>query len=128
MMDLSGSQDALIALMGTIFGGAGLELVRRMLAKSKEREDSATALRSELRADISTLKAEFALVEKDLDLWRNKYYELYQTYIRLETQYNVVVRQIADAGVIKDKVVFPKTPLKFLPEIIDTADPEGVES
>lgn len=113
---MEASQDAWIALAGTIFGGVGLEVIRRALAKSKEREDSATALRNELRAELTALKAETAAVEKELDHWKQKYYELYEKYVYIKVQYDAVIKALAAAGQIPDEITLPPTPLDKLPE------------
>lgn len=123
-MDFSNSQDALIALFGTIFGGAGLEFVRRVLAKSKEKEDSATALRNELRTELTALKAEMTAVEKDLDMWRQKYYELFEKYILIKVQYDSVLKQLAAKGVIEEDIVLPDTPLDKPDEPPVESDPD----
>lgn len=111
-MDFTNSQDAVLALLGTIFGGAGLEIIRRALSKSKEREDSATAFRDELRTELTQLKTEMMTVERELDMWRLKYYELYETYLRVKFQYEAVTRQLSDHGLApKDDLDLPLTPL-----------------
>lgn len=110
-MDFSNSQDALIAFFGTVFGGAGLEFIRRMLAKSKEKEDSATALRNELRTELTSLKTEMITVEKDLDMWRQKYYELFEKYVLIKVQYDSVLKQLAAKNLIEEEIVLPDTPL-----------------
>ena len=120
-MDFSNSQDALIALFGTIFGGAGLEIVRRVLSKSKEKEDSATVLRNELRAELTALKAEMMTVEKELDMWRQKYYELFEKYVLIKVQYDSVLKQLAAKNIIEEEIVLPDTPL-------DKPDETPVES
>ena len=122
-MDFSNSQDALIALIGTVFGGAGLEIIRRILAKSKEKEDSATALRNELRTELTSLKAEMTAVEKDLDMWRQKYYELFEKYIQIKVQYDSVLKQLAAKNLIQEDIEFPTTPLDR-PEETPVESPE----
>ena len=125
-MDFSNSQDAIIALVGTIFGGAGLEIIRRVLAKSKEKEDSATAFRNELRTELTALKAEMATVEKELDMWRQKYYELFEKYVLVKIQYDTVVRQLAENKIIPEEVTLPDTPLDKI--TLDTDEETRVES
>lgn len=110
------SQDALIALLGTLFGGVGLEVIRRALAKSKEKEDSATAMRNELRTELTSLKAEMSAVEKELDLWRQKYYELYEKYVFIKVQYDAAIKVLANNGVIPDEITLPDTPLDKAPQ------------
>lgn len=108
---LDNSSDALIALIGTLFGGGGLELIRRALAKSKEREDSATALRNELRTELTSLKAEMLSVEKELDEWKLKYYELFEKYLLVKLQYEEALSELEKEGVKMPRRTLPKTPL-----------------
>lgn len=113
---MEASQDAWIALAGTIFGGAGLEIIRRSLAKSKEREDSATALRNELRGELTSLKSEMAAVEKELDLWRQKYYELFEKYVYIKVQYDAAIKALSENGGVPEEIILPPTPLDKTPE------------
>jgi len=105
------TNDALIAVIGTIFGGAGLEVVKRMLAKSKEKEDSATSLRNELRSELTVLKSEMVAVEKELDLWRQKYYELFEKYVFIKVQYDNAMKKLEQSGIILPDADIPNTPL-----------------
>src|SRR6476469_7125016 len=120
-MDFSTSQDALIALAGTIFGGAGLEILRKILTKSKDREDSATNIRNEIRGELTSLKAEMATVEKELDMWRQKYYELFEKYILIKVQYDSVLKQLAANKILQENIELPPTPL-------DKTDDAAVDS
>lgn len=110
------TQDALIAVIGTVFGGAGLEVVKRMLAKSKEKEDSATSLRNELRSELTVLKGEMIAVERELDLWRQKYYELFEKYVFIKVQYDNAMKKLAQSGIILPDADVPLTPLDKEPE------------
>ena len=109
--DVTNSSDALIALIGTLFGGGGLELIRRALAKSKEREDSATSLRNELRTELNSLKHEMLEVEKELDKWKLKYYELFEKYLLVKLQYEEALTELEKEGVKMPIRTLPKTPL-----------------
>jgi septal ring factor EnvC (AmiA/AmiB activator) len=66
----------LIALIGTVFGGAGLEFIKRWLSKAKDRTDIATELRAELRQDLNNLKKEMDAMEDQLIEWKDKYYDM----------------------------------------------------
>lgn len=84
---------AILALLGTIFAGVGLELVRALLSRGQKRVDAATELRQELRQEGETLKAEAAKlreeirqVEKELDAWKEKYFLLLQEYLEIKNQ------------------------------------------
>jgi hypothetical protein len=122
---MQASQDAWIALAGTIFGGVGLEVIRRALAKSKEREDSATALRVELRGELTALKAETAAVEKELDHWKQKYYELFEKYVFIKVQYDAAIKALAANGGVPDEIILPPTPLDKEPEPPVVSDKPG---
>jgi len=109
--DPTNPSDAWIALLGTLFGGGGLELIRRALAKSKEREDSATSLRNELRTELTSLKHEMLEVEKELDEWKLKYYELFEKYLLVKLQYEEALTELEKEGIKMPKRTLPKTPL-----------------
>ena len=91
----------LIALVGTIFGGAGLKLTERWLNRAKEKNDTAREIRDELRTDMAAyrkeileLKAEVDKVENEVNQWQDKYYELRDKYSKLNALYEDALRQI----------------------------------
>lgn len=69
---------AWLALIGALLGGAGLKVIESWLNKSKVKEDIATNLRNEIREDLKSCRAELHQVEKDLDAWKERYYDLIQ--------------------------------------------------
>lgn len=71
-----GNEEAWIALAGTIFGSGGLKMIEAWLSRAKRRDDTAEALRSELRKENSELRDELHDTEKKLDEWRDKYYKV----------------------------------------------------
>lgn len=73
---------AVLALIGTIFGGAGLKIIESFLSKGKVKSDIATEIRNELRGEVQTLREELRRVEEDLDTWKAKYYELLDQFHR----------------------------------------------
>jgi predicted nuclease with TOPRIM domain len=85
---------AWIALIGTVLGGVGLKIVEHWLGRSKIRDDTATQLRNELRAEILTLRQELNNVEADLDKWRGKYYELMDNFIKVKSELEHAVRAL----------------------------------
>lgn len=91
----------LIALVGTIFGGAGLKITERWLNRAKEKNDTAKQIRDELRTDMATyrkeitdLKTELDKVEAEVNAWQDKYYELRDKYVTLKGLYEDALRQI----------------------------------
>jgi chromosome segregation ATPase len=91
----------LIALVGTLFGGIGLEVTKRWLNRAKEKNDTAKQIRDELRTDmatlrqeVQTLKAELDKVEAEVVQWQEKYFELRSKYVTLKGLYEDALRQI----------------------------------
>lgn len=75
--------DAELALLGTVLGGVGLKVVEFFLGRTKRIDDTATSLRTELRASVADLHAEnkelhsrIDRLESSVDEWRDKYYAL----------------------------------------------------
>jgi len=78
---------AWIALIGTVFGGAGLKMIESVLSRGQSKSDAATAMREELRKESTSLREEMRVVEKDLDAWKEKYFLLLQDYLELKSQF-----------------------------------------
>lgn len=78
-MDLN---PALLALIGTIFGGVGLKVVEALLNRSKTQSDLASQIRQELREEVQGLREELRRVEGELDNWKFKYYELLDQFYK----------------------------------------------
>lgn len=79
-MDITG---AWIALIGTLFGGAGFKIIEHILGRSKIKDDTATNIRSELRTEVGALRAEADKLREEadelrdeIDEWRTKYFSL----------------------------------------------------
>lgn len=73
---------AWLALFAALLGGSGLKVIEYWLNKSKTRDDSALAMRTELREEVRSLREELRTVEEQLDLWRGKYYELMEEFMK----------------------------------------------
>jgi hypothetical protein len=106
-MNLSDTQETFVVVLTTLFGGAGLEFVRKVLSKSKDREDSATAMRKELREELVALRAEAAASEKELDLWKQKYYELFEIYILIKVQKDALIQKLVDSKILYEDPTLP---------------------
>ena len=77
---------ATIALIGTVFGGIGVQFTGHLLGKRKVKDDLATQLRGELKSEIATLRQELREVEKEVDVWREKYYTLLDQFVKVKVQ------------------------------------------
>lgn len=94
---------AVIALVGTVFGGAGLKAVEAFINRSrdkieKEKSDAeiASHMREELRGEITELRKELRQVEGELDAWRQKYYDLLDQFIQVKTSLDASLRQMKE--------------------------------
>lgn len=92
------------SLLGAMLAGVGLKIVERWLLKSKERDDTATNLRNELRAELTALKIEMQAVEKELDEWKFKYYDVIEKYIIAKAQLEAALK------ILRDKNIQPPEP------------------
>lgn len=68
--------------MAAIFGGAGLKTIEYMLGKGDRRDNVQLQFREELRMEIAALRSELKLVDDNLKIWREKYYEVF-SYLSL---------------------------------------------
>lgn len=75
---------AWIALIGTVFGGAGLKIVEGFLSRGQDKVDTATELRDELRKESGDLRKEIKQVEKELDQWKERYFLLLQEFLEIK--------------------------------------------
>jgi chromosome segregation ATPase len=85
---------AWIALIGTVFGGAGLKAVETWLGKNRIRVDDAARIRDELRLEITAQREEIKQLETDVDKWRDEYYNLRDKYVELQTELTLALEKI----------------------------------
>lgn len=109
-MDDVFANPALLALIATVFGGAGLKVVEHWLNKTKTTTDGATELRNELRTDIARLredlsvsKKESELIEHELDEWKVKYYDLMRDFIQIRAELDTCLKILKDRAEVTDK-------------------------
>ena len=85
---------AVIALIGTIFGGVGIKFAEHWLGRGKIKIDDATQIRNELRLEITVQREEIKQLEKDVDRWREEYYTLRDKYVALNTELTLALQSI----------------------------------
>lgn len=64
----------IVALIGAIFGGFGIELIKNLVLPKSKRVDVAIQFRDELRGDVNTLKLELRQLRKECDYYRKLYF------------------------------------------------------
>lgn len=87
-----------LTFLGTVFAGAGLKWIEAKLKKAKDKDDTATNLRNELRQELTSLKQEMQQVEKELDEWKTKYFEAYEQLLMLRVQLEQARRLLESKG------------------------------
>ena len=95
-----------LALLGTLFGSAGLKVIEYWLSRAKVKEDDATRLRSELRSEADRIRIELADTEKQLDIWKEKYYTLMEESIQIKSELRAalgLVKKDAQKGLDESK-------------------------
>ena len=101
----------LLTFLGTVFAGAGLKWIEGWLRKAKDKDDTATNLRNELRTELTALKAEIQANEKELDDWKKKYFEVLQELLIMRVQLQEAQRLLAAHGQTIPVIEIPKQPL-----------------
>jgi hypothetical protein len=98
------SNPGFIALMGTLFGGAGLEIVRRLMDRRQRDSDNEAKMRLELRTEIEGLHrrlAQSALeeqrLEAEIDRWKGMFYEQKEDYLKSMTALQILTERLNDA-------------------------------
>lgn len=82
---------AVIALLGTLFGGAGFKILEHFLSKTQLKDNTASNLRTELRTEIDRrdeevkyYREELSKGEEAFDLLREKYYTVREENYELQ--------------------------------------------
>lgn len=99
MPDIDG---AWLALIGTLFGGAGLKIIEAYLGNAKKRQDAGVSMRDELRQEIAGLRAEAEKakreelrLEAEVEAWRKKYYDQFVLMANQTTELTLAKAQVA---------------------------------
>jgi chromosome segregation ATPase len=86
-----------VALIGTVFGGAGLKFAEHWLSRGRVRIDDASKIRDELRGEIVANREEIKSIEAEVEKWRAEYYNMRDKYIQLQTELTIALEKIKDA-------------------------------
>ena len=93
-MALPAIDPAWIALIGTLMGGVGLKVTEHWLGKAKSSSDDAKQIREELRTQITSQKQEIQTLEDEVNEWRAKYYDLRDSYMKIQTELTIALEKI----------------------------------
>lgn len=107
-----------VALVGTLFGGAGLKLTEAWLGKARERSDAGAQIRDELRKEIDGLRAQLdkadaeeQRLEKQVEEWREKYWALREEKQTVVTELTIVMERLKayERAIAQDHLDNPPT-------------------
>ena len=116
--------DAELALIGTLFGSAGLKVVEWFLGRKDKAIDHGVQMRDELRSELSAMREQLAAakeesqrLEDEVEEWRSKFYDMRDENIKRQTDLMIanskieaLVKEIEDC---KTRVV--ELEKKYLP-------------
>lgn len=92
-----------VALLGTLFGGAGLKIVETWLGKAKQRQDAGAAIRAELRLEIEGLRSQLEKarfeeqrLEALVDKWQGAYYDLRDEKQKVVTELTITLSKLRE--------------------------------
>lgn len=90
-----------IALVGTLFGGAGLKMIESWLGRAKQRQEANQVMRDELRKEIESLRMQLTSanieeqrLEAEIEAWRSKYYDLRDEQQKVVTELMIVSNKL----------------------------------
>lgn len=83
-----------IAAIGALSGTGIVKIIEHVLSRGKIKDDTATQFRKELREEVSGLRTELTRVESDLDIWKQKYYDLLGQFVQVKSELEAALQQI----------------------------------
>ena len=79
--------------IAAVFGGGALGMLvqatyKYLTSKRTMTLSNEEKLRKELQDQIDDMKAEIAELKKEVDVWRDKYFDIYEEHIQLKVKLN----------------------------------------
>lgn len=86
--------EATAAILGATLGGTGLAIINRLLNRGERKFNEAERIRTELRQDLDTMRTRLAQVERDLDEWKKRYFDLEIKHTELHGEYTSILAEV----------------------------------
>ena len=81
--------EVIMAVLGGGVAGVMLQSLFKYLTKSRAMTlSNEEALRKELQDQLDVLKAEIEELKKEVDVWRDRYFDIYEEHIQLKVMLN----------------------------------------
>lgn len=85
----------IIAICAAVLSGMGTALIANIRDHKKEENRKKERYQDQLRLDLKDLKIELYQVEKDLILWKDKYYDAIQQLISVKSELEQAILKIS---------------------------------
>lgn len=96
------SNPGFVALVGTLFGSAGLKVVEHWLGRARTKAAESASYREELRKEIESLRAQLEKADGEelrlqgvLDEWKTKWYDLRDEKQQALTELTILKERLA---------------------------------
>ena len=89
-----GLDPAWIALIGTIVATVGVKLLERWLGTKDRNTADAAQIRSELKVQLQDARNEINDLEREIDQWRVKYYEVLEQLVAKKIELQNALNEI----------------------------------
>ena len=94
-------EPTVIALIGSAFGAVALKLTDHFLSKEEKDSNEGTRIRDELRLQIADQRTDIERLEKEVDHWKEMYFDLRQTHLDVQSELLLNLKKLKD-GITDD--------------------------
>jgi hypothetical protein len=85
-----------MSVLAAIFGGVGVQLLKKLTTRRSEEFEEAVRIRQELRQEIESLREELDQLKIEVEEWRTKYYQKVEE--TLETRSEIELMRAENAA------------------------------
>lgn len=79
-------EPTVVALIGSAFGAVALKVTEHFLSKEENETNEGNRIRDELRMQIADQRADIEKLEKEVDKWKDMYFDLRQTHLDVQSE------------------------------------------
>lgn len=117
-VEASGISPALIALIGTLFGGVGFKIIEHILSNSAKKDTAAKEIRTELREDARSLREQLKECNQKIEELDREIEVLVELKFKQAEQISELRIQLAESiANIKNQAEIAKKQVEKLPDI-----------
>ncbi len=94
-------EPTVIALIGSAFGAVALKVTEHFLSREETESNEGNRLRDELRLQIADQRADIERLEKEVDKWKEMYFDLRQKHLDAQSELLLNLKQLKE-GIVND--------------------------